>query len=110
MNKCGKCRYFLKNPMNTDGKCEKDKDQHSNDQDCCNDFREKLSYEQLYIIDFSRIRIISRSDYENFGDLKKKVFENLRKKGYITKNESEDHSIFYVNQSEIERAYSDIFE
>lgn len=44
MKKCKDCANFVHNPPmfdNNDGKCEVDKEQHSENQNCCTDFTER---------------------------------------------------------------------
>ncbi|MGN0352401.1 MAG: hypothetical protein ACI4ES_12180 [Roseburia sp.] len=108
MKTCKECRNFVTNPMNTDGKCEADEEQHGCNQECCNEFKEKLDEKQLCILEIFRKKKISRNEYENYTGIKQEVFEELKETGCITGKGLDRPGYCYVVEMEFKKKYYDI--
>lgn len=108
MLKCKECRFFVKNPFNSDGKCEKEQIERASEYECCSSFKMKLTERELYILDFSRKMKIDRKEYKEYTGLKKQVFDELLEKGCITGEGVESPLYCFIQKEKFENTYHNI--
>lgn len=110
MKKCKECRFFVGNPFNSDGKCEKEKIQKASECERCKSFKMKLTERELYILEFSRKTKIGRKEYKEYIGLKKQVFDELLENGCIIGNGIENPSYYCIQTYKFENIFHNIFD
>ena len=107
MRKCKECRYFISNLYNSDGRCEKEKEDVASERVCCDRFKMRLTEKEMYIREFSKKKKIDEKEYKEYTGLKKQVFEELIENRCLA-GDPGNLTYCYVQENEFEAKYYDI--